>query len=116
MKQIKFDKNGFIFPQKIKNKIEHDEETEAAIKNAGLEKEILRGLKILASEDRHIKPLTIWCNPNYCNGPDYKIQKKIKKILGNLIENKIVIQEKSKKNRIIFSLINLKNMKKTIEN
>ncbi|MFW9973445.1 MAG: hypothetical protein ACFFDF_24890 [Candidatus Odinarchaeota archaeon] len=112
MKQLKFDKNGFILPQKINYDIKHEEETEEAIKEIELEKELLRGLNLLATEDRDIKSLVIWCNPNYCYGPDYLVQEKIEKILEKLIDENLVVQEKSPQDRDVFSIDNKKNIPK----
>lgn len=113
MGQLKFDaKTGNLLPQKISYTIKPDEETKESIKQTELEKELLKGLKALGSEDRTIKNLTIWSNPNYCYGPDYLIREKIEKTLKNLIDQGIVKREKSPKGRDIFSLIKSKNMKK----
>ncbi|MFW9972326.1 MAG: hypothetical protein ACFFDF_19225 [Candidatus Odinarchaeota archaeon] len=112
MKQLKFDKNGFILPQKITYDIKHEATTKEAIREIELERDLLRGLEILAPEDRNIKALTIWSNPNYKYGPDHLIQKKIEKILKKLIDKKIVLQEKSQNGLDIFLLIKLKNLQK----
>lgn len=113
MGQLKFDaKTGNLLPQKISYTIKPDEEIEEAIKEVELEKELLKGLKALGSEDRTIKNLTTWCNPNFIMGPDYLVQEKIEKILKMLIESEKVIQEKSPKSRSIFSLRKSKNDKK----
>lgn len=112
MKQLKFDKNGFILPQKINYNVKHEEDTEEAIKETELEKEILKGLKALGSEDRDIKSITIWCNPRHVYGPDYLIKNKIQNILKNLIDQGIVKEEKSPGKRNIFSIIKSKNVQK----
>ena len=65
MKQTRFDENGVFKPSKITYNVKHDEDTEITIKKIELEKELLRGLKVLAPGDRNIKSLTIYCNPNY---------------------------------------------------
>ena len=112
MVQLKFDKNGFILPQKISYEVKHEEETKEAIKIVELEKELLQGLKALGPEDRNIKALTIFCNSNYSKGSDQEIRTLITEILTKFVNKGIVIKEKSSKNRDIFSLIKLKNMRK----
>lgn len=112
MKQLKFDEDGVFKPHKIRFEVKHDEDTEKAIKEAELEKELLKGLKVLAPGDRNIKALTIYCNPNYTRGSDSEISKLSVAILDKLVDQGIVIKKTSPKGRAIYSLIKSKNIKK----
>lgn len=112
MRQLKFDKDGFLLPQKISSEVNNEKKTEKAIKEVELEKEIIQGLNVLAPGDRNIKALTIYCNPNYKRGSDQSISKLIMAILEKLIDQSSVIKEKSPKGSVIFSLSNKKNIQK----
>ncbi|MFW9877938.1 MAG: hypothetical protein ACFFG0_33060 [Candidatus Thorarchaeota archaeon] len=101
---LKFDKDGFLQPQKVKFEVEHVEEDQEAILRVELEKELINGLKILDIEERNIKALTIWCNPNFIRGSDAMVKDQLEGILTNLIDSELVIVEKSPKRRIIYSL------------
>ena len=112
MKQLKFDEDGVFKPHKIRFEVKHDEDTEKAIKEAELEKELLNGLNVLAPGDRNIKALTIYCNPNYTRGSDTKISKLCGSILEKLIVQEIVIKETDTNGKDMYSLSNKKNIRK----
>ena len=112
MTQLKFDKNGFLTPQKINYDIKHEETDKEAIKQIELKKEVLKALKALEPNDRDLKSITIYCNPNYIYGPDYLIQEKIKTILKKLIQKNLVIQEKVPEKQLIYTLIKTNEAKR----
>ncbi|MFW9973141.1 MAG: hypothetical protein ACFFDF_23360 [Candidatus Odinarchaeota archaeon] len=116
MKQLKFDKDGFILPQKINYNVEHDEETEEIIRNAELERELLKGLNILAPEDRDLKSLVLFCNPNRIYGPDFSVKKDLATILKKLTASGQIMKEKTPKGRINYSLLKELKKKKELSN
>ncbi|MFX1503555.1 MAG: hypothetical protein ACFFDH_21515 [Promethearchaeota archaeon] len=73
--------------------------------NSEMKKELIHGLKVLDPENRNIGSLTIWCNPNFSNGSDSEIKDRVLLILQELIIDGQVIQEKSPKNRSIYTFI-----------
>jgi len=73
----------------------------------GLESEIIQRLQVLSGNDRDIKTLAIFCNPNFIRGSDKKVQQEILKILNKLKKEGKV----SKKRRKI--RVGLPNNKRT---
>lgn len=80
-----------------------------------LKKELIHGLEVLDIEDKDIKSLVIWCNPNYIIGPDYEIEIKLKSRLEFLIRTQIVVispMHVGKKNMAIGNLFKSQKKKK----
>ena len=71
--------------------------------NSEIKKELIHGLKVLDSENRNIRSLTIFCNPNFSKGSDSEVKDCILRLLQELIIDGLVIQEKSPKNRVIYT-------------
>lgn len=63
-----------------------------------LEKELIKGLKVLDENDRDLRTLTIFCNPNFHRGPDKIVKSKILKFLNEMEKQKLV----NKKNKIFY--------------
>ena len=61
-----------------------------------LKKEILHGLKNLEENDKDIRTLVIWCNPNNIRGADRDLRPKVLEILEDLKKKGIVTRKKKK--------------------
>ena len=61
-----------------------------------LKSKVLKGLEILDENDRDIRTLMIWINPNHKYGADQDIQPKMLEILRDL-EKRGIISKKEKK-------------------
>jgi len=72
-----------------------------------MEKELMRGLKILNIEDRDFKSLLVWVNPNHINWSDLEAGVMLRKEINNLIKDNIIKNSISPKGRKIYSLIPL---------
>ena len=63
-----------------------------------LEDEILQALEVLSRNDRDIKSIAIWCNPNYSRGGDSEVRKEVRSILTKLKKEGRVSTEKVRVN------------------
>ncbi|MFW9951053.1 MAG: hypothetical protein ACFFKA_13125 [Candidatus Thorarchaeota archaeon] len=70
-----------------------------------LKHELIKALKKLSVEDRDVKSLTIYCNPNFVRGPDYEVQEKVIQQLTQLISNGCVMKEISLNNREVYTIV-----------
>jgi hypothetical protein len=77
-----------------------------------LKQELIKGLKVLDENDRDLRTLTIFCNPNFIRGPDKSVKPKILKFLNEMEiqgkinrKNKIFYWEYRKHTLDVFSLI-----------
>ena len=61
-----------------------------------LKNELIKGLKVLDENDRDLRTLTIFCNPNFIRGADRDIKPEILKML-NKMEKQGKISKKKKK-------------------
>lgn len=65
-----------------------------------LEQELLDGLEKISKNERDLRTLTIWCNPNYIRSSDRDTKIEILKILKNLEEEaKVRVETKKLHNK-----------------
>ncbi len=69
-----------------------------------LEEELLKALKILPENNRDMRTITIYCNPNFIRGSDTSVREELEKILMKMENEKKVIQKKIKFGRRIITV------------